>query len=80
LSHPNLAFWKLWRQSARNIMTKKKPCAKKSCGKSCKNKSYPSNKDTLKKCNDSLPNLDSVVIEKEPESLWSRIKKLFGYA
>jgi hypothetical protein len=61
-------------------MTKKKPCAKKSCGKSCKNKSYPSNKDTLKKCNDSLPNLDSVVIEKEPESLWSRIKKLFGYA
>ena len=51
----------------------KKVC-KKSCKKNCSTKS-----DEQKKCNDSLPMLDSVVIESKPVSIWSRIKKLFGY-
>ena len=51
-----------------------KKVTKKVCKKNCSTKC-----DAQKKCNNSLPTLDSVVVENQSVSLWSRIKKLFGY-
>lgn len=85
LSHLNIPNWKLWKQSARFIMSKKKAAPKKcdsKCSKKCSKKSV-AKKCTNKTKPDSTPPETKVVNTEIKQSkadyFYGLIKKAFGY-
>jgi len=54
-----------------------KSTSKKSCKKNCSKKSCETKESAQKRCNNSLPELETVEVVSQP-SLWSRVKSLFG--
>ena len=63
-------------------MTKKKPCAKKSCGKSCKKKSCEVKKNNKQVIENTIPEPSPIIIEtKNPSRLgifWNYLKQKLG--
>lgn len=63
-------------------MSKKKPAPKKKCVGKCSKKNCMTKKDAQKKCNNTLPTLDSQVVEikqSKTDYFYGLIKKAFGY-